>query len=508
MKKFITLLIILLHQVAVAQVAFQKVFSGNNKQIWSGSICNVPGNRFALTGTLYDNSVMREKGFVQLINQMGDTLWFRSVQDTADVTFENITFTSDSNLVVVGKNSNGILFIKYNLNGDVLLSKFIGSPDSHLYDCKIINTSDTGYLVIATVNIWGPNNTALIKLNSIGNVEWAKQFVIPVGDITTADSGFMMACNTSSSILLLRIDLSGSIVWSQKYEFGDPCRSYEIKRTIDNGFIIGGYVDRYPSQDLLEGLLLKVDSAGVFQWSVGNSYYGNDIIPSTIYQRTNGNYVFAGDGLCAFGFNFCLAEVDPSGVLIWNKAYKTDYSSVSRIFEFVPTFDNGFLINTCGMPYGLGLPDLSCYIIKTDSLGNSGCNDTSGTITQNVLTPIPDTFLVSDSVISLASQNKSFMSDSALMITDVCFSVGIPGMHKDPLNEILLHPNPTQGKFTISNIQSPINQIEIFNLLGKKVFTVTGNGLTTVDCGLLTPGIYILQASDGKKSWRGKVVKE
>jgi hypothetical protein len=53
-----------------------------------------------------------------------------------------------------------------------------------------------------------------------------------------------------------------------------------------------------------------------------------------------------------------------------------------------------------------------------------------------------------------------------------------------------------------------IDHIELFNLFGQKVSAAADCRLLTVDCGLLSPGIYILQATGDGKVWRGKVVKE
>ena len=172
------------------------------------------------------------------------------------------------------------------------------------------------------------------------------------------------------------------------------------------------------------------------------------------------------------------------------------------------------MINSFGFHYELGITFLSSYVIKTDSLGNSGCYDTTGTMTQTVLNPTLDTVVIIDSLIVLSSQNKSFVSDSTLTLTNLCFSVGIPSEIKNPPYEILLSPNPTTSLLEIESKQS-IKQIELFNLLGKQVgswhpemFGANSNEEITIDLTQLSPGIYILQAGDGEKVWRGKVVKE
>jgi len=74
-------------------------------------------------------------------------------------------------------------------------------------------------------------------------------------------------------------------------------------------------------------------------------------------------------------------------------------------------------------------------------------------------------------------------------------------------NTIKISPNPTNGKLKIET-REPIEQIELFNLLGEKVPAAVDYSLMTVDCQLLPPGIYILQASGEGKVWRRKVIKE
>ena len=89
-------------------------------------------------------------------------------------------------------------------------------------------------------------------------------------------------------------------------------------------------------------------------------------------------------------------------------------------------------------------------------------------------------------------------------------------------SEIFSYPNPTKGILAINNMQLAINQIEIYNLLGKQMgdwqydfgrrrlaegATVNKKEIT-IDLRDLDPGIYIVLATSGEKSWRIKVVKE
>lgn len=77
-----------------------------------------------------------------------------------------------------------------------------------------------------------------------------------------------------------------------------------------------------------------------------------------------------------------------------------------------------------------------------------------------------------------------------------------------------IYPNPTTSLLRIE-ISQNIEHIELFNLFGKQVYSwhtdvsgVTGKKETVIDLTNFSAGIYFLQASDGEKVWRGKVVKE
>jgi len=74
------------------------------------------------------------------------------------------------------------------------------------------------------------------------------------------------------------------------------------------------------------------------------------------------------------------------------------------------------------------------------------------------------------------------------------------------LSEILLSPNPTTSFLKLRTTQH-IAHIELFNLLGEKVPVAVDRELRTVNCELIPPGIYILQASGEEKISRIKFIK-
>lgn len=97
---------------------------------------------------------------------------------------------------------------------------------------------------------------------------------------------------------------------------------------------------------------------------------------------------------------------------------------------------------------------------------------------------------------------------------------GIKPVDASALN-ISIYPNPNNGKFQVyclsAGTASPNNQvsnIEIYNLLGKKVYSVSNinqqtlNNKTDIDVSAFPSGMYVVQIKTGNDLAIIKVVKE
>ncbi|MDR0863524.1 MAG: T9SS type A sorting domain-containing protein [Candidatus Symbiothrix sp.] len=72
------------------------------------------------------------------------------------------------------------------------------------------------------------------------------------------------------------------------------------------------------------------------------------------------------------------------------------------------------------------------------------------------------------------------------------------------LNAISIYPNPTTGKLEIGNGELKIQQISIFNMLGRNVLNTQQ---TTLDISHLPTGVYFVQIKTEKGRVTKKVVK-
>ena len=92
--------------------------------------------------------------------------------------------------------------------------------------------------------------------------------------------------------------------------------------------------------------------------------------------------------------------------------------------------------------------------------------------------------------------------------TSTCYSVSITGVNTPLLDEtIRIYPNPTSGKL-ILNTQLKIISIEVYNVLGEKVYY--SNAMppaTEIDIASAPEGVYYVKINSTKKKDIIKVIK-
>jgi len=100
-----------------------------------------------------------------------------------------------------------------------------------------------------------------------------------------------------------------------------------------------------------------------------------------------------------------------------------------------------------------------------------------------------------------------------LYIDDLSFSgtVGVSEVQEN--SNFSVFPNPSNGVFTIQNIGEDVTNIDVFNLLGEKVFQSTNNNLvnnneTAIDLSKKPKGIYFIQVTHGNSITTKKIVIE
>ncbi|MFN8153762.1 MAG: T9SS type A sorting domain-containing protein [Bacteroidia bacterium] len=268
-------------------------------------------------------------------------------------------------------------------------------------------TSDSNVSGDKTENSKGDYDYWIVKIDSIGSVEWQNtiggsnsDYLVDVKQ--SFDGGYLLGGYSLSNISgdktensngnfdywIVKVDSNGIIQWQNTIGGSAHDELRSISNTTDGGYIIGGYSDSNISGDKLEnkiGLhdcwIIKIDSLGGVQWQKTIGGVDEDQLES-ISQTSDGGYVLStysksgvsGDKSenCVGGYDYWILKLDSSGGIKWqNTIGGYDWDQVE---SFGQTSDGGYVIGGWSLSNISGDKTENCnggdyWIVKVDSLG-------------------------------------------------------------------------------------------------------------------------------------------
>jgi len=291
--------------------------------------------------------------------------------------------TSDGGYIVAGRTSylggggNNIILIKIDTNGDVQWAKtyrVAGNEGAY----SVQQTSDGGYILAGTtITFSGSGNEALlIKTDAFGNIQWAKTYGGTMADEAysvqqTSDGGYIVAGITWSfgaggDILLIKTDANGNLQWAKTYGGTGWDEAYSVQQTSDGGYIVAGRTNSFGA-GWYDIFLIKTDAFGNVQWAKTYGEAGDDVAYS-VQQTSGGGYIVAG-GTNSFGagwYDIFLIKINASGNLQWAKTYGG--TSWVEAYSVQQTSDGGYIVAGFTASFGAGSYDV--FLVKTDTFGN------------------------------------------------------------------------------------------------------------------------------------------
>ncbi|MBL4625585.1 MAG: T9SS type A sorting domain-containing protein [Flavobacteriales bacterium] len=188
--------------------------------------------------------------------------------------------------------------------------------------------------------------------------------------------------NSINILLLLLLLIGSGNLFSQvttfRHVYGGMGDDYgqDIELTSDGGYIITGATGSfgYGQSDVY---LLKIDSAGAYQWS--RSYGGSNVDWGYDAEITSdGGYVIAGytNSFGAGGYDFYLVRTDSVGDTLWTKTYGG--WNWEHCYSMDITSDDGFVM--VGETYSYGGGEKDVWIVKADEFGDTLWTKTFGGI--------------------------------------------------------------------------------------------------------------------------------
>jgi type IX secretion system substrate protein len=520
---FFTSYLLLLSSLSQAQITFQKTYGGINFDAgWS--VQQTSDGGYIITGRTVDFGADTVNVYLIKTDIYGDTLWTKTFGGANADYGQGVQQTSDGGFIIAGYSrsfaagQDQVYLIKTDNNGNPLWTKTYGGANGD-QAFAVQQTTDGGFIIAGYATSFGTGSMGgdiyLIRTDPIGDTLWTKTY----GGIyyesaysvkQTSDSGFIIAGHNSlvmsgnTEIYLVKTDANGNLLWTKTFggAFYDWARS--VLQTSDGGYIITGYTLSFGA-GIYDAYLIKTDSNGDSLWT--KTYGGtNEDGSYSIQQTSDGGFIMAGYTFSfgAGGSDVYLIKTDINGNLLWTKTFggtSGDYG-----FSMQQTTDGGYII--AGLTFSYGAGDGDVYLIKTDSMGNSGCNQ-AGTSTI-VTIPAMQAFNFTTIGFSGATiTNPAAIVGSGGTVTTQCMSVGILSAIANSQSGISISPNPSPGNFIITFTNAiDRGEVQIFNPYGSKIFSqnIYNTSNTEIYLKPIPEGIYFVKVWDGEKYFSNKII--
>jgi len=514
MKKIpIIILFLFISHFSYAQITFQKTLGGTGDEN-AYSVKQTTDGGYIIVGETNSFTSGNKDVYLVKTDVNGNYIWTKTYGGPDTEHGYSVQKTTDGGFIVTGTSfgvgGSDIFLIKTDINGDTLWTKVYGGTT---YDVSsaVQQTTDGGYIVAGRTSDTGSGyaDVYLIKMNPNGDVLWTKTFGGQDSEESTSvqqttDGGYIITGYTLSfgagdyDIYLIKTDANGSLLWSKTigeagYEVGNS-----VQQTSDGGYIVAGYT----SNDFY---LIKTDMNGDTLWT--KSYGGIDSETClSVNQIANGGYIMLGYTK-SFGIgnkDVYLINTNSNGDILWTKTFG-DTTLYREGYSVMQTIDGGYII--CGNTKISPAANKDVYLIKTDSLGNSGCIE--GSTTPTVISPptqVSSPATIVDSLLATSS-STTFVIGGGGITNSLCTPVGT--------NEILtelyfeISPNPSFGNIKITFKKMIVEgKVEIVNILGEKIFTETilSETIKEIIIPNLSTGLYFVNVFDGEKYICKKII--
>lgn len=516
-----SLFILVCNGVTYSQITFQKSYGGLNG--YSVALTNDSGYVIGARKAINGNSDF----YVIRTNVYGDTLWTRSYGGILGEQSSYVEQTSDSGYIISGNTESfgagdyDIYLVKTDMNGDTLWSRTYGGMG---YDWgKASEIAGGGFIICGVTSCLGcpESNIFLIRTDADGDTLWTKKFDGGGDDRSrsveqTNDGGFIIAGYSNGlgpwgyDLYLIKTDGNGNVLWSKSFGGTNDEEDFSVKQTSDGGYIIAGYSSSFNVNNNSDAYLIKTDSTGNMLWT--RTYGGPDSDAALSVDLTSdGGYIMVGI-TSSFGSGLndvYLIKTNGIGDTIWTRTFGGPIQD--QAWSVKQTHDGGYVI--AAETFGPGNSG-EAYLIKTDSNGNSGCNQgNTSTITDTTATleinhPAGSSFsnfIVTSPVTGIGSGDS---------LTTFCTSVGVNEIKQD-VDVPFISPNPFLNEILLSIHEQKIKQVvfSVKTFFGQTVFFQEENNLDspytkTIDLSFLTNGMYLLELIvEGKRTVQ-KIIKE
>jgi hypothetical protein len=384
----VLLFIVLFSFTATAQTTFQKIYGGSTGNSFCRHVEQTTDGGYILVGSTNSFGAGGNDIYLVKTNFKGDTLWTRTYGGSGDDDGYCVKQTPDSGYILCGSTQSfgrvGAYVIKTNSTGDTLWTRVYGYTASTGYSVSL--TSDGGY-VIGGVTIWfsGTPDMNLIKLDSSGNFLWNKTCGGQNSDfsgnaVQTSDGGYLMFGTKRygsglDRFAVVKTNVAGDTLNKKLFAYLTSATSdcwYGIQTANGGIAMVGNAVQKM--------VFIKADS-NFNNDSLTLLDGANNEGAMSVYETTDNGFLICGftNSIGMGDSDVYMAKLNPSGYVQWSAVYGGAGPDIGNYAK--ETIDGGYIIGGTTGSFGTK----KMYLVKTDSLGQSGCNQLFDTLTSSIM---------------------------------------------------------------------------------------------------------------------------
>ena len=500
--------------LSFSQSIFQKSIGGTANELAYGVVQTADG-AIVVGGETVDPNTFDKNMYLVKCTIDGDIIWTRSIGNSSiSESARSMEGTSDGGFILcgtvqaIGFDAPNILVMKTDADGQVSWTKSIGGSDVE-EGYEAIQAADGGYIAVgSTYVVGGDSRITLIKMNAVGDTTWTRLFSAGINAYAdgysvqpTTDGGYVITGGVFNAdingLCVVKTNSTGNVMWAKVFE--NVYQASCVRQTQDGGYIILG--STYPTN--YDICLIRTTSTGDTLWT--RAYGGPNYEKANYVAETpDGGFIIAGatNSFTAGLDDAYLVRTDADGGLVWSRSYGGANYDIA--FSAKQTSDGGYIAVGQNMSFGNGQVDV--YVIRTDSLGNSGCSEIDGaTVVGIPSVTVNDVVLQTTSGIPL--QGSSATATPYGNVMTLCFTTGV---EEPPAQDpIAIFPNPASGSVRISNagISGPW-QVDIIDLDGRTVQRKTAINAPdmTVTLEGMAAGPYVVNVQSADRAYHGKLI--
>ncbi len=504
-----SILLICVNNLLDAQTTFQKIY-GDTLTTMSVSKPTSDGGSVLLVYEQYNHNNVLIR-----LNSFGDTSWIKRYGVNHSVPLDIEVSTDGGYIMSAGKydiQTDTVYIMKTDSTGNLLWSNLYGMggfASATGGGTTIQKTSNGGCIVATTLDSSigiSTRDFGLIKINSAGNVTWAKRIHTPYNDFPecitqTSDGGYVLVGSSGSygaapsEGYMVKVDSLGNLLWNKAFVSPSLDVIQSVEATMDGGVV-------FP----FLGYFIKVNANGNIAWIKSLSVSGSRRASCIhIVQTPDTGYVITGNMVDTLTARKCIfvSKVDQNGNIVWSKSYDNNNFNLSDAVSVRMTADGGYQV--CGSILLTGLLNNLTYLIKTDANGNTSCggvNESMSFSNGNLTETTYPTYV--SSYTPLQTPLNTNVDNQVIKLGNAC-ALGINEQFIK--SSIAIYPNPFTTEFTITPTSSN-GELAFLDMSGKEIYRQKAKeGNTTMNTSLLIPGFYILRYNEKNRIANFKLIK-